>query len=68
METIKKSIRSWLEIQPADPYTIKIIDSIDFETNAIRNKIWYRGDSNELEQLYGQLLEQADKYIQDYPD
>ena len=62
METIKKSIRSWLEIQPADPYTIKIIDSIDFETNAIRNKIWYRGDSNELEQLYGQLLEQADKY------
>lgn len=62
METIKKSIRSWLEIQPADPYTIKIIDSIDFETNAIRNKIWYRGDSNELEQLYSQLLEQADKY------
>ena len=62
METIKKSIRSWLEIQPADPYNIKIIDSIDFETNAIRNKIWYRGDSNELEQLYGQLLEQADKY------
>ena len=62
METIKKSIRSWLEIQPADPYTIKIIDSIDFETNAIRNKIWYRGDSNELEQLYGQLIEQADKY------
>ena len=38
METIKKSIRSWLEIQPADPYNIKIIDSIDFETNAIRNK------------------------------
>ena len=62
METIKKSIRSWLEIQPADPYTIKIIDSIDFETNAIRNKIWYRGDSNELEQLYSQLLEHADKY------
>ena len=62
METIKKSIRSWLEIQPANPYNIKIIDSIDFETNAIRNKIWYRGDSNELEQLYGQLLEQADKY------
>ena len=62
METIKKSIRSWLEIQPADPYNIKIIDSIDFETNAIRNKIWYRGDSNELEQLYGQLIEQADKY------
>ena len=62
MEAIKKSIRSWLEIQPADPYNIKIIDSIDFETNAIRNKIWYRGDSNELEQLYGQLLEQADKY------
>lgn len=62
METIKKSIRSWLDIQPADPYTIKIIDSIDFETNAIRNKIWYRGDSNELEQLYSQLLEHADRY------
>ena len=61
METIKKSIRSWLEIQPTDPYTIKIIDSIDFETNAIRNKIWYRGDSNELEQLWNSLILHLEK-------
>lgn len=32
------------------------------ETNAIRNRIWYRGDSNELEQLYLQTSEYADKY------
>ena len=35
---------------------------MDFETNAIRNRIWYRGDGNELEQLYGTLKDYADKY------
>ncbi len=62
MDKIKKGIRSWLEIQPSDPYNIRIINNIDFETNAIRNSIWYRGDSNELQQLYNQVLEEADRY------
>ena len=62
MDKIKKGIRSWLQIQPTSPYTIQIQEYMDFELNAIRNRIWYRGDGNELQQLYSQLNEAADKY------
>lgn len=61
-ETIKRGIRSWLNITPANPYSIQISEMMDFELNAIRNRIWYRGDSSELEQMYSQNPEWADKY------
>lgn len=59
---IKKGIRSWLNILPASPYAIQISETMDFELSSIRNRIWYRGDSNELEQMYSQSAEYADKY------
>ena len=61
-ENIKRGLRSWLNVMPANPYSIQINEVMDFETNAIRNRIWYRGDGNELEQLYGSVSEYADKY------
>lgn len=62
-ENIKRGIRSWLNVIPANPLQIQIDEILDFEANAIRNRIWYRGDSNELEQLYRQQnMEYADKY------
>lgn len=61
-ENIKRGIRSWLQIQPSNPYSIQIQETMDFELHAIRNRIWYRGDGNELEQLYQQNQEYADKY------
>ena len=62
-ENIKRGIRSWLNVIPANPHQIQINEILDFEANAIRNRIWYRGDSNELEQLYRQQnMEYADKY------
>lgn len=61
-DNIKRGIRSWLQIQPSSPYRIQIQETMDFELNAIRNRIWYRGDSNELEQLYSNINEYADKY------
>lgn len=61
-ENIKRGIRSWLNVVPASPYNIQINEILDFEANAIRNRIWYRGDGNELEQLYRQSPEYADKY------
>lgn len=48
-ENIKRGIRSWLNVTPANPYSIQIQETMDFELNAIRNRIWYRGDSSELE-------------------
>lgn len=61
-ENIKRGIRSWLNVSPANPYTFNIDEMMDFEGNAIRNRIWYRGDGNELEQFYMQNAEYADKY------
>ena len=61
-ENIKKGIRSWLNILPANPYNIQINEMMDFEGHAIRNRIWYRGDGNELEQFYQQSREYADKH------
>ena len=61
-ENIKRGIRSWLNVIPASPYNIQINELLDFETSAIRNRIWYRGDSNELEQLYREVRDCADQY------
>lgn len=61
-ETIKRGVRSWLNVVPASGNSIQINEVLDFEANAIRNRIWYRGDSNELEQMYQQAPEYADRY------
>lgn len=61
-ENIKRGIRSWLNVTPANPYSIQINEILDFELSAIRNRIWYRGDGNELEQMYQQNPEYADRY------
>lgn len=61
-ESIKKGIRSWLNVIPASASNIQINEIMDFEMSAIRNRIWYRGDGNEIEQLYRQSAEFADKY------
>ncbi len=61
-ETIKRGIRTWLNVVPASGNSIQINEVLDFEANAIRNRIWYRGDGNELEQDDQQTPEYADKY------
>lgn len=58
---IKKGIREWLQVMPAQSYAVQIQEILDFELYAIRNRIWYRGDGNELEQMYQQNPEYADK-------
>lgn len=60
--TIKRGIRNWLNIQPSGPYNIQIQEIMDFELAAIRSRIWYRGDGNELEQFYQQSPEAADRF------
>ena len=43
MEKVKGGIRSWLNVQPANPSRINITETLDYEANAIKNRIWYRG-------------------------
>lgn len=39
-EKIKTGIRTWLHIQPAVNGSISIQETLDYEGNAIKNKIW----------------------------
>ena len=55
IERMKQAIRSWLQIQPANPQRFNITETLDYESNAIKNRIWYRGEADELAQLYAQL-------------
>lgn len=61
-ENVKRGIRSWLNVQEARPANILINEPLDYEANAIKNRIWYRGDSEELQQLYSQIDTGVDKY------
>lgn len=60
-ENIKKTVRSWLNVLPANPFNFQINEMMDFEGHAILNRIWYRGDGSELEQIYQQNAEFADR-------
>ncbi len=55
MDKIRNGIRTFLRIQPAQVSSIQIQETLDYEGNAIKNRIWYRGDSEELSQLYKQI-------------
>lgn len=56
MGRFKQMIKTWLDIKEDNsPKAITIHQSEDFEGNCIINKIWLRGDSNELNELYKQL-------------
>ena len=59
MERVKNMIRSWLEIQPAGGVGITILEPVSHETNVLRNRIWYRGDASELDQLFRVLADDA---------
>lgn len=61
-ERVKRGIRSWLNVNAASPLSIQINETMDYEVNAIRNRIWYRGDSSELQQLYEQIHNGVDSY------
>ena len=56
MGRFKEMIKTWLDIKEDNsPKAITIHQNEDFEGNCIVNKIWLRGDSNELQELYKQL-------------
>ncbi|MCI8409953.1 MAG: phage portal protein [Lachnospiraceae bacterium] len=54
-EKIRRNIQTWLRIQPAQISSIQLQEVLNYDGNAIKNRIWYRGDSEELSQLYKQV-------------
>lgn len=61
-ERVKNMIKSWLDIRPANAQTFLINENMDYQANCIKNKIWYRGDSHELSEFYGQLANAKDTF------
>lgn len=54
-DKVRQGIKTWLRIQPAQNGSFNIQETLDYEGNAIKNRIWYRGESEELTQLYQQI-------------
>ncbi len=54
-DSIRRGLRSFLQIEPAQQNVIMINEQLDFNANAAKNRIWYRGNSDELSQLYKNL-------------
>ena len=52
---VRNMLRSFLQIQEAQPTSFMVHELMDYEGNAFKNNIWYRGDSYELDQLYKQI-------------
>lgn len=57
MDKIREGMRSFLRLEPPQSLQINIQERLDYQANAIKNRLWYRGDSNELEQLYQQIAD-----------
>lgn len=55
MSWLKDKIRNYLEIEPPVPQSVYIIPATDEESQIFINKIWYRGNAGELQQLYEYL-------------
>ena len=48
-------IRSFLRIEPPQSRTITITEQLDYNGNAAKNRIWYRGRAEELAEFYRQI-------------
>lgn len=54
-EWVKSKMQSWLEIVPAAASTIVLQEKYTRETEIMRSRLWYRGDSDELHQFFHEL-------------
>lgn len=52
---MREKIRHFLRVDSSNVNAITIQEKLDYYGNAIKNRIWYRGNSQELSQLYSQL-------------
>jgi len=52
---LREKIRNFLHIEPAVNHQIVIRQRLDLYGSIARNKLWYRGDSSELSDFFGQL-------------
>ena len=49
---LTKAAIKYLNVQPAISNPITIQEAYTYESNLVRNKLWYRGEAYELEQFF----------------
>lgn len=60
-EKVREGMRSFLEIQPPIARSYDVWGTMDFDGNAVKNRLWYRGQPNELEQFWKQTPDPTDR-------
>lgn len=55
MDAVKNKMQSWLEIRDNTPRAIVVNRNEDLQIYFAKNKIWYIGEANELEDFYKQI-------------
>lgn len=51
-DIVRNGIRSFLRIEPAQTNSFYVQETLDYEGSAAKHRIWYRGDADELSELY----------------
>lgn len=54
-DAVRRNVRSFLQISPPQQNVFQITEQMDYYGNAAVNRIWARGDGNEIAQLYKSL-------------
>lgn len=55
MDAVKDKMQSWLEIRDNTPKAIVVYRKEDLQIYFAKNKMWYVGESNELQEFYKQI-------------
>ena len=53
--TLKQAVKSWLEIKEPEALQITVDQLYTHEAETFKNKIWYRGQAEELSEFYKQI-------------
>ena len=60
-DKVREGMRSFLEIQPPVARSYNVWGTVDFDGNAVKNRLWYRGQANELEQFWKETPTPSDR-------
>lgn len=61
-DKMRDALLSWLKLTPAQRQTFSVQEELDFNANAFKNALWYRGNAYELSQFYSQIANHNENF------
>ena len=55
IDKLRNGIIKFLKVDEATPLSISVREQFNFEDNCFKNRLWYRGESSELNTFYHQV-------------